>query len=268
MKFSPTNSSLFISHGAPDLLIRDTPAHNFLKTLGKKFEKPKAIVVFSAHYESDIIEIASNSKMSTIHDFGGFPAELYKMTYSVSGSPELALDILKLFSELNFETKINPKRGLDHGAWVPLKLMFPNADIPVIQISLQVNENAIYHYKIGRIISQLQEQNILIIGSGGLTHNLMAAFQNMNSQNKEKNTPIWVEKFSDEIHQRLINQDIAALINWHNLEYAQENHPSFEHFIPLLIALGTAGESFESQRLHHSFDYLVLAMSCYVFSKT
>jgi 4,5-DOPA dioxygenase extradiol len=262
MKFSSTNSSLFISHGAPDLLIRDTPAHNFLKTLGEKFEKPKAIVVFSAHYESDVIEITGNLKLDTIYDFGGFLPELYKISYPASGAPDLALKLSKIFNDLGFSTKINPKRGLDHGAWVPLKLMFPEADIPVIQISLQVNEDAIYHYKIGRIVAQLKEQNILIIGSGSVTHNLAMAFQN-----KEKPTPIWVEKFSEEINRSLANQDLAAIINWHDLEYAQENHPSFEHFIPLIIALGAAGANFKAQRLHHSFDYSVLAMDCYVFNE-
>ncbi len=262
MKFSATTSTLFISHGAPDLLIRQTLAHNFLKELSNNFVKPKAIVVFSAHYESDVLEITGNLNLQTIYDFSGFPAELYRMNYPALGAPDLAQEIVNLFEEVNFPAKINPKRGLDHGAWVPLKLMYPDADIPVIQISLQSSQDSIYHYKIGRIISYLKEQNILIIGSGGVTHNLMMAFQN-----KDKPTPTWVEKFSDEIYQVLQNQDISSIINWHNLEYAQENHPSFEHFIPLIIALGAAGNSFTAQRLHHSYDYSVLAMDCYVFSE-
>ena len=261
MKFSATNSTLFISHGAPDLMIRQTPAHDFLKNLANDFEKPKAIIVFSAHFESEEIEITGNFRLQTIHDFSGFPPELHKMTYDAEGSPELAAEILQIFREMDFVAKINPKRGLDHGAWVPLKLIYPAADIPVIQISLQSSQSPIYHYKIGRIIAQLKEKNILIIGSGSITHNLAMAFQN-----KEKPTPAWVENFSEAIYQKLQNQDIAAIINWYDLESAQENHPSFEHFIPLLIAMGAAGGEFRTKRLHHSFDYSVLAMDCYVFT--
>ena len=261
MKFSAKSSTLFISHGAPDLIIRETFAGNFFKELSNKFTKPSAIIVFSAHYETDNLEITGNLQLKTIHDFGGFPQELYKMHYDANGFPELALEIKNLFEEMNFSATINPKRGLDHGAWIPLKLIYPNADIPIIQISLQPLEDAIYQYKIGRIISHLKEKNILIIGSGSLTHNLAMAFQN-----KEKPTPIWVEKFIEAIYKTLQNQDIGSIINWYNLEYAQENHPSPEHFIPLLIALGAVGGEFRAERLHHSYDYSVLAMDCYVFS--
>ncbi len=261
MKFSPKTSTLFISHGAPDLLTRDIPAHQFLKDLSKNFEKPKAIIVFSAHYESEIIEVTGNHKLATIHDFGGFSPELHKMEYNAEGAPELASEVVELFKEVGFEAKINPKRGLDHGAWVPLKLMYPLADIPIIQISIQPNESAIYHYKIGMIISEMKQKNILIIGSGSLTHNLNMAFQN-----SDRPTPVWAKEFSEEILNKLQKQDLNALLNWHELKFAQENHPSPEHLVPLLIALGAAAQDFTAARLHHSFDYSVLAMDCYIFN--
>ncbi len=260
MKFSPKNSVLFISHGAPDLLIQKTSAYEFFKKLAQNFEKPSAIIVFSAHYESEILEITGNSSFQTIYDFGGFPDELYKMKYEAQGAPDLALEIAQTFSSLGIEAKINPKRGLDHGAWVPLKLIYPEADIPIIQISIQSNEDALYSYKIGRIISYFKERNILIIGSGSTTHNLAMAFRN-----KDKPTPNWVEEFSEAVFKKLQDGDVRALLNWHELPYAQENHPSFEHFIPLLITLGAAAENFTAKRLHHSFDYSVLAMDSYVF---
>lgn len=260
MKFSPKNSTLFISHGAPDILTRQTPAHDFLKNLAQNFEKPSAIIVFSAHYENDDLEVTGNFNLATIHDFGGFEAELYKIKYEAQGAPDLALEIAQTFSSLGINAKINPKRGLDHGAWIPLKLIYPSADIPIIQISIQSNQDSLYHYKIGRIISYFKDRNILIIGSGSITHNLAMAFNN-----KDKPTPIWVEEFSEIIFRKLQNQDVRALLNWHELPYSQENHPSFEHFIPLLIALGAASENFTAHRLHHSFDYSVLAMDCYVF---
>lgn len=261
MKFSPKNSTLFISHDAPDILTEKTAAHDFFKNLAKNFTKPKAIIVFSAYYESDVLEITGNLHLKTIHDFGGFAPELYQTTYDAKGSPDLAEEIWQLFSSLDINAKIDPKRGLDHGAWIPLKLIYPNADIPVIQISIQSNEDALYSYKIGKIISYFKEQNILIIGSGSITHNLAMAFRN-----KDKPTPNWVEDFSEIIFKKLQNNDLRALINWHELPFAQENHPSFEHFIPLLITLGATSENFKSQRLHHSFDYSVLTMDCYVFT--
>ena len=260
-KFSSKAASLFISHGSPDLLIRDIPAKKFLQELSQSFERPDAIVVFSAHYESDQIEITAARRLQTIHDFGGFPQELYKMHYTVEGAPNLASDVMQIFEDAGISALLNSKRGIDHGAWVPLKLIYPDADIPIIQISIQPYEEPLYHYKIGRIVAELKRKNILIIGSGSVTHNLFAALQM-----KDAETPFWAEIFAESLAKRLENSDVKAVLNWFDLPHAQENHPSPEHFVPLLIALGAAGENPIAKRLHRSFDYSVLAMDCYVFS--
>jgi 4,5-DOPA dioxygenase extradiol len=261
MKLSPKTSSLFISHGAPDLLIRDIPAKKFLQELAQSFEKPDAIIVFSAHFESDQIEITSARRLMTIHDFGGFPAELSRMHYTVEGAPALAFDVMQIFEDAGISASLNSKRGIDHGAWVPLKLIYPDADIPVIQISIQPYEEALYHYKIGRILAELKQKNILIIGSGSVTHNLYTAMSM-----KDAETPFWAEIFCESLAKKLDNSDVKALLDWFDLPHAQDNHPSPEHFVPLLIALGAAGDNPTATRLHHSFDYSVLAMDCYVFS--
>ena len=164
--------ALFVSHGAPTIVIDDTPARHFLAGLASGLPaQPDAIVIISAHYDEPLASITSAARPSTIHDLGGFPAELYRMRYSAPGSPDLAQRISELLQGAGIANRLDPERGFDHGTWTPLILAWPEGDIPVVQLSINSRETPEYHYRLGQALEQLRDENILIIGSGAITHN-------------------------------------------------------------------------------------------------
>jgi 4,5-DOPA dioxygenase extradiol len=170
--------SLFLSHGAPDLALSDAPARAFLEGFFDQWpERPKAILVASAHWETRGVMISGTAKPETIHDFGGFAPELYKMRYPAPGAPALAERIAALLAAQGIAAAIDPDRGLDHGAWVPLALMAPAADIPVLQLSLQTHLGPAHHWKLGKALQALRNEGVLIVGSGSFTHDLSAFFR-------------------------------------------------------------------------------------------
>ena len=242
--------SLFISHGSPMLALNKTPAHAFLRELGRQLS-PKAVVVVSAHWESLTLKVSASAKPETIHDFGGFPRALFECQYPAPGDPDLAGRLAGLLGAEGVE------RGLDHGAWVPLSLMFPDADVPVVSLSLPVRWSNAELVALGEQIAALREEGILIIGSGSLTHNLYEIMP------QESPMPAWVDEFATWVSDRLIANDREALLNWENAPQAQKNHPTPEHFQPLLVAMG-AGDG--AKQLHHSVEHGVLAMDVYAFS--
>lgn len=242
--------SLFISHGSPMLALNKTPAHAFLRELGRQLS-PKAVVVVSAHWESLTLKVSTSAKPETIHDFGGFPRALFECQYPAPGDPELAERLAGLLGAEGVE------RGLDHGAWVPLSLMFPDADVPVVSLSLPVRWSNAELVALGEQIAVLREEGILFIGSGSLTHNLYEIMP------QESPMPAWVDEFATWVSDRLIANDSEALLNWENAPQARKNHPTPEHFQPLLVAMG-AGDG--AKQLHHSVEHGVLAMDVYAFS--
>lgn len=242
--------SLFISHGSPMLALTKTPAHSFLRELGKKLS-PEAIVVVSAHWESITLKVSASAKPETIHDFGGFPQALFECQYPAPGEPELAERLAMLLGAERVE------RGLDHGAWVPLSLMFPDANVPVVSLSLPVRWSNAELVTLGEHLSALREEGILVIGSGSLTHNLYEIMP------QESPMPAWVGAFATWVSERLIANDREALLSWERAPYARENHPTPEHFQPLLVAMGAGGDA---KQLHHSVEHGVLAMDVYAFS--
>ncbi|MGJ7462423.1 DODA-type extradiol aromatic ring-opening family dioxygenase [Halomonas sp. MA07-2] len=242
--------SLFISHGSPMLALTETSAHDFLRELGQTL-KPRAVIVVSAHWESRQLLVSTSKRPETIHDFGGFPRALFEVQYPAPGEPELAL---RLARELN---AVPVERGLDHGAWVPLSLMFPEADVPVVSLSLPVAWSNAELVALGEKLATLREENILVVGSGSLTHNLMEL------QALAAPMPAWVGEFADWAHARLEADDRDALLDWESAApKARENHPTPEHFQPLLVAMGAGGKA---ERLHHSVEHGVLAMDVYAF---
>lgn len=242
--------SLFISHGSPMLALNKTPAHAFLRELGKRFS-PKAVVVVSAHWESPTLKISISAKPETIHDFGGFPQALFECQYPAPGEPVLAERLALLLGAERVE------RGLDHGAWVPLSLMFPDADVPVVSLSLPTRWGNAELVTLGERLSTLREEGVLVIGSGSLTHNLYEIMP------QESPMPAWVDEFATWVNDRLIANDRQALLSWECAPKARENHPTPEHFQPLLVAMGAGGEA---SQLHHSVEHGVLAMDVYAFS--
>lgn len=257
-----TLPTLFVSHGAPTLAILDSPASRFLRQLGKTLPKPKAILVASAHWESHggpAVSLAA--KPETIHDFGGFP-ELSAIRYRAPGAPEVAARAASLLAQQGFATAQSPARGLDHGAWVPLHLMYPDADIPVAQVSLVRGAAPAEHERIGRALAPLRDEGVLIIGSGSLTHNLYE----FRGEPIDAAAPEWVSAFGDWMKASLDAGHLQALREYRTrAPHAERNHPTEEHLLPLYVALGAAGGSAKAERLHASYEYGILAMDVYAF---
>jgi len=253
--------TLFISHGSPMLALEDAPTTLFLRGLSSQFLKPAAIVVASAHWETEEPMVTGAEHPETIHDFQGFPKELYTLRYPAPGDSVLAERVQALLVKAGFKAGIDPRRGLDHGAWNPLLLMYPNADIPVIELSVQPQRDARWHYRIGQALAPLREENILIVGTGNLTHNLREAFRGHHTQ-----TPDWVSVFAKWIEERVRQGDIESLLDWERLApHAQQNHPTPEHFLPFFVALGAAGAPLQARHLHEDTAMGVLAMDAYAF---
>lgn len=251
----------FLSHGSPDLLIREAPAAIFLKDLSIPVKTARAILVISAHWETDIPSITGNQKPETIHDFYGFPQELYDIRYQVNGSREIAQEICDMLQEHNINAKIDKERGLDHGAWMPLCLAVPNCNIPVLQLSIQPHESAEYHYNIGKALRMFRDNGIIIIASGNITHNIRAALQG-NQEDGQK----YAEAFDEWINNALTKRIDDDLLHWkQKAPHAKWNHPTDDHILPLFVILG-ASESEQAKRIHQSYDYNVLSMASYVLS--
>lgn len=250
----------FISHGAPTLIIENIAARDFLLSLGKKIPKPNAILMVSAHWETHVPTLNKVEINQTIHDFYGFPPQLYQMQYNPNGAPELADEIADILSNAGLKVDIDNSRGLDHGAWVPLKLMYPAMDIPVLQLSIQSNLGTGHHYELGRALSNLREKNIIIIASGSFTHNL----REIKWQGGEEDE--WSIQFSQWFHNNLIEGKTCDLLSYRRLApFAQKAHPTDEHLLPIYVALGAAGQNAKATRIHQSTTLGNLHMDAYSF---
>ena len=257
-----TLPSLFVSHGSPMLALDDSAAHHFLKRLPELVSRPRDILVVSAHWEHDIPAVSMSPRPETIHDFGGFPQELYEMRYPAPGAPDLAERTAALLESAGFEVVRNETRGLDHGAWIPLKLMYPAADIPVTQLAIQPRLGPDHHLRIGMALRSLREQGTLILGSGAITHDLDAFFKGGFERDAE--APEWVNAFSEWVARAIEEGRLTDLVNYRDLApFAARNHPTEEHFLPLFVACGAAPDSIEAERLHQSAAYGVLAMDVF-----
>lgn len=256
--------ALFVSHGSPMLAITDSPAQRYLMQLGKALPRPKAVVIISAHWESSGVPAVSLATApETIHDFGGFSAALYRIQYRAPGAPELAEQAAMLLQEAGFPVQRSRDRGLDHGAWIPMYLMYPDADIPTFQISLLRGAGAAEHERMGRALATLREQGVLIIGSGLLTHNLYE----FGGKSIDAPVPTWVSDFSTWMMAHLHGTQTEALLDYRQqAPFAVRNHPTDEHLMPLFVAMGVAGENWQAERIHASVEYGVLAMDVYAFS--
>jgi 4,5-DOPA dioxygenase extradiol len=255
--------TLFLSHGAPTLALENGATSNVLRGLAATLPVvPHAIIVASAHWETEIPMITGAEQPETIHDFHGFPEELNAMQYKVPGNPALAKQMQILLKEAGIVAGIDPVRGLDHGAWGALVLSFPAGAIPVIQISVQSRQDARWHYRIGQALAPLRDDKVLIIGSGNLTHNLREAMRG-----NYDNTPPWVSAFAEWVTERTAHGDVESLLDWQKqAPFARENHPTPEHFLPFFVALGAAGVPLHARRLHDNTTFGVLAMDAYAFT--
>ena len=253
-----TLPGLFISHGSPMLAINPEQVGPALERLGLNLPQPKAIIVMSAHWESRDLEVNTGVRPETWHDFRGFPKELYDIRYPAPGNPELAEDILHLLAEAGISAHANSTRPRDHGVWMPLLHMYPQADIPVVEISLPTQMSAQDIYKIGQTLASLREKQILIIGSGSITHNLRELAWNGQSSA----VPTWASEFRNYVVSQLHHNNYDAVLDWQSLPHIQQNHPSLEHLVPLFFAMGT-GARFNI--VHSSFSMGSLGMDIYRF---
>lgn len=258
-----TLPSLFLSHGSPGLILEDCAARDFLAGLGGLLPTPKAILVASAHWESERPLVGATPRPETIHDFYGFPRPLYDIRYAAPGAPALAERVANLLLRAGFAPALDSRRGLDHGAWAPLHLAYPQATIPTLQLSIQSDLPATHHARLGEALRPLREEGVLIVGSGSATHNLHA-FRRSRLR-LDSPTPPWAAAFADWLAAAVAADDRAALLDWEEAPSARENHPSPEHFLPFFVALGAATPGQAGRALHRSWTYGVLAMDAYAF---
>jgi len=255
--------ALYVSHGSPNLaLTPQTPAHQFLKRLGESLPRPKAILMVSAHFTTRMPVIGTSAHPQMIYDFGGFPKPLYEMVYRAPGAPEVAKRAGQLLAKAGMEVAEDPDRGYDHGVWVPLQIMFPDADIPIGQLSMQPLEDARHHYRMGQALAPLRDEGVLIVASGSMTHNLRA----IQRGGLSSEPPAWVMEFTDWMYDHLTSGDRKSVLDAIDVApSAQQNHPYDDHLLPLFVAMGASGAEESIKRLHSSFEYGVLAMDTYAF---
>jgi 4,5-DOPA dioxygenase extradiol len=245
---------LFIGHGNPMNAIEVNPFTESLKRLGESFvELPKAIMVVSAHWLTKGTFISTTESPEIIYDFYGFPKELYHVKYPAMGAPAIAREVIKLVPEI----KEDNQWGLDHGAWSILKHIFPKADIPVFQLSIDFYQPMQYHFDLANRLKQLREQGVLVIGSGNIVHNLALVFS------KEDNAPFeWAAEFDEIVKERIVNKDFTSLINYEKFgRVASLAIPTVDHYVPLLYTLGMA-EADEEITFTYEEVFTSLSMRC------
>jgi len=254
--------TLFISHGSPRLIIDDSAARDFLAQYAKSLPKPRAIVIASAHFGTSRPAVVGDERPGMIYDFGGLP-ELRRLVYRAPGDPVAAVKIAGLLEAAGFASAIVKDRGYDHGTWVPLMLLYPDADVPVVQLSVQPHLGPAHHVAVGRALASLKNEDFLVIGSGSATHNL----EEFYSGGYAPDSPAvdWVKQFSEWVHDKVAAGAIDELVQYRRIApHAVDNHPTEEHLLPLFIALGAGGDA-KGRRVHASFRNGVLAMDTYAF---
>ena len=257
-----TLPTVFASHGAPTLAIEPGATGPALSTLGRELSRPKAILMVSAHWETARPAASTARQPETIHDFGGFPQALYQLQYSAPGAPELAARVKGLLDAAGFSTALDPQRGLDHGAWVPLRYLYPDADVPVTQLSIQSQLGPQHHYRLGEALRPLAREGVLVIGSGSLTHNLYE----LRLRGGPVETAPYAREFQQWVYDKAVANDVEALPNYRRLTpHAERAHPTEEHFLPFFVALGASDGARSARRINDEMTYGALAMDAYVF---
>ena len=230
---------LFVPHGSPMFALRPGAAGEAMSQLAAQLSTPRAIVVVSPHWETAVPTVGFATRPETIHDFGGFDPRLYDMQYPATGCPEAAAQVVAALQAAGLPAAQDAQRGLDHGAWIPLRQMFPDADVPVVPLSVQSHLGPQHAYRVGQALAPLAAQNILILASGNVTHNLRD-FMQVSMQGGR--TPPYVQAFADWIHAHMTARDVAGLLAYRQTAEGQLAHPSDEHLLPLFTALGAAGD--------------------------
>ncbi len=252
--------SLFISHGSPMLALEPGASGPALARLAASLPRPRAVLVVSAHWESPGLLVGNAEQPDTWHDFYGFPPALYAVDYPAPGAPQLAEEVLAQLRAAGLEAQLDPQRPRDHGAWVPMRLMYPQADIPALQVSLPSRLGPAFQQQVGHALAGLRESGVLLVGSGSITHNLRELDWHAGP---ESITP-WALEFRDWMAERLASGDEAALLDYRRqAPSAVRNHPSDEHLLPLYFARAAGGPRFSVA--HAGFTLGALGMDIYRF---
>ncbi len=249
---------LFLSHGGPDVLINQSPARHVWQRYAASLPRPRAIVIMSAHNLAREPVVGWSPRWQTVYDFGGFPRELYRLQYPAVSSAELAGQVHQRLQAAGLPAHLMEADGLDHGAWVPLLMMYPEGDIPVITLSTLPRHDARSHYLLGKALAGLAAEGVQIIGSGSVTHNLYAL--------GAPGTPAqpWAQAFADWVADKMEAGDVDSLLAWREqAPFARDNHPSDEHLLPLFFALGAA-DGKVGRSLHRGIEYASVTMDAWV----
>jgi len=255
--------SLFVSHGAPTFPLTDAPARAFLEGLAAQLlGRPRAILAVSAHWETATPNVSVNDLNPTIHDFYGFPQELYAIRYPAPGSAWLVDRVAALIESAGAAVTRAAGRGLDHGAWVPLSLVYPEADVPVVQLSVQTAAGPDWHERLGRVLAPLRNEGVLIVASGSFTHDLSSFREYRDALHAP--APAWVDAFADWMSDAIADGRTDDLIAYRTkAPFAARNHPTEEHLLPLFVAMGAGGGV--ARHLHQSTTHGVLRMDAFAF---
>lgn len=253
---TPKMPVLFIGHGHPMNALFDNDFTRTLQQIGKSIEKPNAVMVVSAHWETKGTYVSVNAQPKTIYDFGGFDDALFRIKYEPSGSPELARQVI---SHLPF-VKEDHQMGLDHGAWTVLKFIYPKADIPVFQLSIDFNQSPQQHFEMAQALRKMREKGVLIIGSGNIVHNLrLLDWKNINAKTQD-----WAIEFDTTVKNKINSGDFKSLVNYNALgKAAQLSIPTADHYLPMLYTLGLASKEEPVTYLYEGFQYANISMRCF-----
>lgn len=251
--------SLFLGHGSPTLALSAHPATAFLRELGRQLPAPRAAVVVSAHRGAPRFDVGNALRFAAWHDFGGFPRALYELRYDPPGDPGLAARVVDAIRDAQLPGELSPDARIDHGIWVPLRLMWPDARVPVVPVSTVPRAGPAAHLALGRALRPLADEGVLVIGSGSLTHNL----GDLDFGDEFAPVRPWAQGFDDWIAEAIEAGDSERLLRYRELApHAAHAHPSDEHLLPLFVALGAGGAG---TPLFRGFSYGAVSLSAYAF---
>jgi 4,5-DOPA dioxygenase extradiol len=256
--------TFFISHGSPMHAIDPGEAAGAWRSMADSVPPPSAVLVASAHWETSLPMLTGRDRLPTIHDFSGFPEELYRIRYDAPGAPEVARRAQALLREVGYAAEVDGDRGIDHGAWVPLRHMYPDANVPVVQVSVQTALGTAHHLRIGEALAPLADEDVLIVGSGHVTHNL----RDWAMSRRDARVLEYVPRFAEWLNERIADDDRDAVLDYRDrAPSGMRAHPTEEHFLPLFVAWGAAGEAARATRVLSRVDDGALAMDAYRFDR-
>ncbi len=251
---------IFVSHGAPSFALEPGMLGPQLGALGRQLSGVKAVLVVSPHWQSRELQVMTSAAPQTVHDFGGFARELYTLQYPAAGAPQIAEDTRNLLVDAGYVVGVDARRGLDHGAWVPLRYLLPEADVPVFQVSMPLALDPLGALRLGQTLAPLREQGVLILASGSMTHNLYEFRQSGASE------AAYVREFAAWVRAAVIANDADRLAAYRrDAPHAERAHPTEEHFLPLLVALGARGAGENVRVLEADIAHGMLSMESYVW---